>query len=72
MTAAHKRQPRRFDQPCHFLEAVGVSRNEDEPQVRAVAARALRSAGYRVLEATNGRDGLQVARRERESIDLIV
>ncbi len=45
---------------------------EDEPQVRAVAARALRSAGYRVLEATNGRDGLQVARRERERIDLIV
>lgn len=45
---------------------------EDEPQVRAVAARALRSAGYRVLEATNGRDGVQVARREREAIDLIV
>ncbi|MCC7054717.1 MAG: response regulator [Gemmatimonadaceae bacterium] len=45
---------------------------EDEPQVRAVAARALRAAGYRVLEATNGRDGLQVARRERDSIDLIV
>jgi two-component system, cell cycle sensor histidine kinase and response regulator CckA len=45
---------------------------EDEPQVRAVAARALRSAGYRVLEATNGRDGVQVARREREGIDLIV
>jgi two-component system, cell cycle sensor histidine kinase and response regulator CckA len=45
---------------------------EDEPQVRAVAARALRSAGYRVLEATNGRDGLQVARRERDGIDLIV
>jgi two-component system, cell cycle sensor histidine kinase and response regulator CckA len=45
---------------------------EDEPQVRAVAARALRSAGYRVLEATNGRDGLQVARRERDAIDLIV
>ena len=45
---------------------------EDEPQVRAVAARALRSAGYRVLEATNGRDGVQVARREREAIDLIL
>ncbi len=45
---------------------------EDEPQVRAVAARALRSAGYRVLEATNGRDGVQVARRERETIDLIL
>jgi two-component system, cell cycle sensor histidine kinase and response regulator CckA len=45
---------------------------EDEPQVRAVAARALRSAGYRVLEATNGRDGVQVARRERDGIDLIV
>jgi CheY-like chemotaxis protein len=45
---------------------------EDEPQVRAVAARALRSAGYRVLEATNGRDGVQVARRERDTIDLIV
>jgi CheY-like chemotaxis protein len=45
---------------------------EDEPQVRAVAARALRSAGYRVLEATNGRDGVQVARRERNAIDLIL
>ncbi len=45
---------------------------EDEPQVRAVAARALRGAGYRVLEATNGRDGVQVARRERDAIDLIV
>jgi signal transduction histidine kinase/ActR/RegA family two-component response regulator len=45
---------------------------EDEPQVRAVAARALRVAGYRVLEATNGRDGVQVARRERDAIDLIV
>ena len=45
---------------------------EDEPQVRAVAARAMRSAGYRVLEATNGRDGVQVARRERDAIDLIV
>jgi two-component system, cell cycle sensor histidine kinase and response regulator CckA len=45
---------------------------EDEPQVRAVAARALRSAGYMVLEATNGRDGVQVARRERDAINLIV
>ena len=45
---------------------------EDEPQVRAVASRTLRSAGYRVLEATNGRDGLQVARRERETIDLVL
>ncbi len=45
---------------------------EDEPQVRAVAARALRAAGYQVLEATNGRDGVQVARRERDAIDLIV
>jgi signal transduction histidine kinase/ActR/RegA family two-component response regulator len=45
---------------------------EDEPQVRAVASRTLRGAGYRVLEATNGRDGLQVARRERETIDLVL
>lgn len=45
---------------------------EDEPQVRAVAARVMRSAGYRVLEATNGRDGVQVARREKDGIDMIV
>jgi signal transduction histidine kinase/CheY-like chemotaxis protein len=45
---------------------------EDEPQVRTVAARVLRQAGYRVLEATNGRDGVQLARRERGRIDLIV
>ena len=45
---------------------------EDEPQVRAVAARTLRGAGYRVLKATNGRDGLQLARRERGTIDLVL
>ncbi|MCU0626128.1 MAG: ATP-binding protein, partial [Gemmatimonadaceae bacterium] len=45
---------------------------EDEPQVRAVTARTLRGAGYRVLEATNGRDGLQVARRERGAIDIVL
>ncbi len=70
--------PARVERPPHDTPTA-ISRGtetvllvEDEPQVRAVAARALRSAGYRVLEATNGRDGVQVARREREGIDLIV
>lgn len=63
----------RFDTPTQVTTgSETILLVEDEPQVRAVAARALRSAGYRVLEATNGRDGVQVARRERDGIDMIV
>ncbi|MCB9475031.1 MAG: response regulator [Candidatus Delongbacteria bacterium] len=39
---------------------------EDEPMVRELAARVLKDKGYRVLEAGNGLEALQVLDRERE------
>jgi CheY-like chemotaxis protein len=45
---------------------------EDEDAVRAPVVRTLRKGGYQVLEATNGRDALQVAERHDGPIDLIL
>jgi CheY-like chemotaxis protein len=45
---------------------------EDEPAVRAVAARTLRSLGYRVLEAVHGRQALEVARGHVGPLHLLV
>ena len=44
---------------------------EDEDMVRAVAERALVRAGYTVIPATNGEDGLEKF-REAASVDLVV
>ena len=45
---------------------------EDEDAVRLFAARALRSKGYRVLEAANGESALDVISGGDQPIDLIV
>ncbi len=45
---------------------------EDEPIVRANAARSLRAAGYTVTEAVDGLDGLQVAASHDGPLDLVV
>lgn len=45
---------------------------EDESMVRALAARVLRAQGYRVLEAANGYEALQLAREYTESIQLLL
>jgi two-component system, cell cycle sensor histidine kinase and response regulator CckA len=45
---------------------------EDDPLVREVTARALRSGGYRVLMADGGADALLVASREGEMLRLVV
>lgn len=45
---------------------------EDEPQVRAIAARALVSAGFEVLQATNGASALQLFRDQATPLDVIV
>jgi two-component system, cell cycle sensor histidine kinase and response regulator CckA len=45
---------------------------EDEEQVRKVAARALTEAGYRVLEAANGRDALQQLTRAPAPVRLVL
>ena len=45
---------------------------EDEGPVRAVALRALRAHGYRVLEAGDGDEGLAVAKAFSGKIDILV
>jgi signal transduction histidine kinase/CheY-like chemotaxis protein len=45
---------------------------EDDGEVRAMAARALREVGYRVIEAENGRAALDLVRRHAGRLDLVV
>ncbi|MBI4661442.1 MAG: PAS domain S-box protein [Verrucomicrobia bacterium] len=45
---------------------------EDEPSVRALLARVLGTYGYRVLEAGNGREALEVWRSQSDQIDLLL
>ncbi|HEX2733118.1 MAG TPA: PAS domain S-box protein [Polyangiaceae bacterium] len=45
---------------------------EDDDAVRAVAVAALRSRGYRVLEARDGREALELFQQHRDAIALLV
>ncbi len=45
---------------------------EDEPQVRQLALRLLTGLGYRVLVAGSGEEGLALARKTPQRIDLLV
>jgi two-component system cell cycle sensor histidine kinase/response regulator CckA len=45
---------------------------EDEPAVRRMASRALRSQGYAVLEATNGAEALEVLSGAAGPVDLVL
>jgi hypothetical protein len=45
---------------------------EDEPAVRRAALRALELAGYTVLVAADGREGLELFHRHRDAIALVV
>ncbi len=45
---------------------------EDEPAVRALGARVLRSRGYTVLDAANGVEALRVAAAAGARIDLLL
>ena len=44
---------------------------EDEPAVRRLVGRCLRRSGYRVFEATNGVEALELWRQHGERIDLL-
>jgi len=45
---------------------------EDEPAVRRMASRALRSQGYAILEAANGAEALEVLSRATSPVDLVL
>ncbi|MGZ4461395.1 MAG: ATP-binding protein [Gaiellaceae bacterium] len=62
------------ESPSQQPQAGGAGRVllvEDEPQVRTIAARMLRDAGYDVLEASEGEEALRVLAREGK-IDLLL
>jgi CheY-like chemotaxis protein len=45
---------------------------EDDDQVRAFVRMLLTNNGYRVLEASTGAEGLEVAERNSSDIDLLL
>ena len=45
---------------------------EDEQHVRTIVARILRGAGYEVLEASEGEEGLRIVEHEGERLDLLL
>jgi len=45
---------------------------EDEPMVRAISVESLEMLGYRVLQASNGEEALEVARAYNSQIHLVV
>jgi PAS domain S-box-containing protein len=45
---------------------------EDEPMVRSIMVRTLRDAGYRVLDAANGREALKVLEAEQAPVCLVI
>ena len=62
--------------PLEAPKQVGVKRTillvDDEDSVRSYVAQVLRRAGYRVIEASNGREGIKTFQRHRDEIDLTV
>jgi PAS domain S-box-containing protein len=55
---------------AHGSETILIA--EDKPLVRRILKTALESAGYSVLEAANGDEALEVARRHDGRIDLLL
>lgn len=45
---------------------------DDEPLIRRLAYRILNAAGYRVFEASDGAEGLEVLRQAPGRIDLVI
>ncbi|HEY0710542.1 MAG TPA: PAS domain S-box protein, partial [Polyangia bacterium] len=63
---------RRTTQPKMATGSETLLLAEDEPLVRDLVARALRTMGYTVLEAGDGREAIEVFSREKERIALAI
>jgi PAS domain S-box-containing protein len=58
--------------PLEENQAATILLAEDEAQLRAMVAEALRALGYRVLEAADGAEALELALAYTEPIDLLL
>jgi CheY-like chemotaxis protein len=58
------------DQPGEGSETILLA--EDDAAVRSLARRALEQYGYRVLEAANGREAVDLMRQHQNEIDLLL
>ena len=70
--AALESQPAKVRREARSKNAELVLIVEDEDGVRDLAAEFLSSAGYRVLTARDGKEGLGIAINSREPIDVLV
>jgi CheY-like chemotaxis protein len=59
-------------EPVSLVGSETVLLVEDEESVRALSRSILKRHGYTVLEAASGKDGLDVARRYRQPIHLLL
>jgi two-component system, cell cycle sensor histidine kinase and response regulator CckA len=64
--------PRRDDRVSMLFGNETILLVEDEPSVRTLAARVLRNQGYKVLEAVNGSEALQIANMHKARIHLLL
>jgi two-component system cell cycle sensor histidine kinase/response regulator CckA len=72
---AHRATPRRASPP-KFSRPSAVARRilliDDEPAVRVVTGRLLAELGHQVLTADTGQRGVEIFRKDPQSIDLVV
>jgi CheY-like chemotaxis protein len=76
VAAAPEHQELTANMPAPVEEAKRVGETillvEDEQAVRTLARRILTQRGYRVIEAANGREALEIARTQLDEIDALV
>jgi two-component system cell cycle sensor histidine kinase/response regulator CckA len=60
------------NQPHDLTGSSTILLVEDEDAVRLFSARALRSKGYKVIEAINGEEALEFIKTNKERIDLVI
>jgi two-component system cell cycle sensor histidine kinase/response regulator CckA len=65
-------QSRRLEQPVKKGSGELVLVVDDEPSIRSLVSATLTAHGYRVVEAINGRDAIDVFSRHRDEVSLIL
>jgi len=67
-----KKTKKQYDKPPTNQKEITVLLIDDEPLVRSGISRQLRSAGYNVLMAADGNEGLNIFKQNIDNIELIL